>query len=251
MTFTRRSTLSCALPVALLALLAAAAVEARTPLRPAPSPGAAGGTSDPAVAARTAEGVAVMTGTFDPVHRGHVLTAVAAERQLGVQKVILVPRPAYGDKNPQPLELRLQMLRLAVRGVPGVEVADRRAIDDMARGGDDGLLAGLRRRLGTAPLYRIAGADSFAKALQWGAVAHDLDRGVHCAVVTRAGYPLPPRLPEGVAVVTGPPLKVSSTAIRTALSRGETPPELPPEVARFIEQRGLYRQSGQPRGRGR
>jgi len=35
-------------------------------------------------------------------------------------------------------------------------------------------------------------------------------------------------------------LPVSSSEIRQALARGEAPPELPPAVAEYIRQHGLY-----------
>jgi nicotinate-nucleotide adenylyltransferase len=88
-------------------------------------------------------------------------------------------------------------------------------------------------------VFFVIGADAFAEIQTWFRW-QDVIREVEFVVVTRPGhlYSSPPgarvhRL-ETVA------LPVSSSEIRAALARGETPAELPQAVAEYIRNNGLY-----------
>jgi len=60
--------------------------------------------------------IGVLSGTFDPVHCGHVAFAMAAIRQCGLDKVIFLPeRSPRGKVGVSNFEHRLSMLKLAVR----------------------------------------------------------------------------------------------------------------------------------------
>jgi nicotinate-nucleotide adenylyltransferase len=71
--------------------------------------------------------VALLGGTFDPVHFAHLGLADDARRALGVAEVCLVPagdpphRPAPGASAAH----RLAMLRLAIERRPGLAIDDR------------------------------------------------------------------------------------------------------------------------------
>ena len=65
--------------------------------------------------------IGVLGGTFDPVHKGHLIIAEEARSRLNLLEIILVPagqpllkpeRPITGD------EYRLQMLHLAIADNP-------------------------------------------------------------------------------------------------------------------------------------
>ncbi len=191
--------------------------------------------------ARPRGGVAVFTGSFDPIHEGHLRVARAARDELGVERVILVPRPPYGEKHPLPVRERAAMIRLAVQGSPGLEVADDATIRLLARAGDEAVMDAFRDRDPRRPVYRVQGTDSLQKSLASGYVRENLARGIRYAVVPRAGYELPRRLPAGVAVLRPTPEPVSSSSIRRSLAAGRSPRGLPPPVARYIQARGLYR----------
>jgi len=188
-------------------------------------------------------GVAYMTGTFDPIHEGHLRTAEMARKALGVDKVILVPRPPTNGKNPVDVADRLRMMRLAVRGHHGIAVADGESVKILFQRGDDALIQHLEQAV-KGPLYRIAGTDSFLKQLQGGFVKQHLRSGLEYALVPRPGYQVPGGLPTGVQVLPETEGVYSSTAVRTAFGQGRQPLGLDPQVERYISNHRLY---GAPR----
>ncbi len=95
------------------------------------------------------------------------------------------------------------------------------------------------RAMGEEP-YFIIGADAFADIASWHRW-RDLIRSTEFIVVTRPGHDY--RSPEGARVhrLDTVALPVSSSEIRRGLAAGETPGELPHEVAAYIHDKGLYR----------
>src|SRR5512143_988620 len=66
-------------------------------------------------------------GTFDPVHYGHLRTVSGAREELGLPRVLLLPTPLPPHTLAEPLTdyaHRKEMLRLAIREFPGLELAD-------------------------------------------------------------------------------------------------------------------------------
>lgn len=60
--------------------------------------------------------IGVLSGTFDPVHRGHVAFALAAIRQCALDKVVFLPeRSPRGKVGVSDFNHRLTMLKLAAR----------------------------------------------------------------------------------------------------------------------------------------
>jgi nicotinate-nucleotide adenylyltransferase len=88
--------------------------------------------------------------------------------------------------------------------------------------------------------YFIIGADAFAEIASWHRW-QELLRLTEFIVVTRPGhaYTAPPG--AKVCRLDTVALPVSSSEIRRRLATGEIPSELPPAVARYITEKGLYR----------
>ncbi|MBM3841553.1 MAG: nicotinate-nicotinamide nucleotide adenylyltransferase [Verrucomicrobia bacterium] len=64
-------------------------------------------------------------GSFDPVHLGHLLVAQAAGEEFGLDRLCFIPAaqsPFKPGNEPAPAKARLQMLRLALTGMPRYEV---------------------------------------------------------------------------------------------------------------------------------
>jgi nicotinate-nucleotide adenylyltransferase len=179
---------------------------------------------------------ALLGGTFNPPHNGHVALADAAERRFGDEVVVLVAvRPGHK-------EVQLDgdtRLRLAEAAFPGREV-ERDPYERTV----DMLTAGRWRD----PLFLI-GADEFCDFLTWkdpdGVIAR-----ARLGVATRPGYPrdrlgtVLERLsrPERVEFFEIEPVPVSSRDIRDRVARGESIDGLvPPAVAELIESLRLYR----------
>lgn len=67
--------------------------------------------------------IGILGGTFNPVHTGHVRMAVEVLEQLGLGRVDLVPASLPPHKRGEgllPFELRLELVRRAIRGIPGL-----------------------------------------------------------------------------------------------------------------------------------
>jgi len=213
--------------------------------------------------------IAMLGGTFDPVHYGHLRFADAVRRALGLSEVRLVPAgdPPHRGSPLAAAADRLAMLRLAVSEFPGLVVDDR----ELRRGGKSytvDTLAGLRRDYPDRPLLLLLGADAFRCLPSWHRWRELFDLA-HLVVVERPGVdleaalpaPLPAILRERVvaepailfsrpagAILRQPiaPLDVSATAIREHIAEGEGGAEmnrglLPPSVLAYIDLHHLYR----------
>ena len=69
----------------------------------------------------------IFGGSFDPIHVGHVVAAAGALRARGLKRVSLIPAGQPPHKKTgcvASFQDRLQMARLAVEGVDGLEVLD-------------------------------------------------------------------------------------------------------------------------------
>jgi nicotinate-nucleotide adenylyltransferase len=181
---------------------------------------------------------ALLGGTFNPPHNGHVeLARVAAER-FGDEVVVLVAvRPGHKEVELDG-ETRLELARAAF---PDNEVE----LDPYERTVDT-LKAGRWRN----PLF-LLGADEFCDFPTWKDPAGVLARA-RLAVATRPGFPQE-RLERVLAQLSQPervqffeidPLTISSADIRARVAAGQSIDALvPPAVAELIEARGLYREA--------
>ena len=98
-------------------------------------------------------------------------------------------------------------------------------------------------RAGLAPedeLFFLIGADAFAEIRTWYRW-EDVATLVTFIAVTRPGHVYPKPRDFRVRRLDTLDLPVSSSEIRAGLARGEEPPEVPPEVLKYIRERGLYR----------
>jgi nicotinate-nucleotide adenylyltransferase len=88
-------------------------------------------------------------------------------------------------------------------------------------------------------VFFIIGADAFAEIRTWYRW-EDVVASVEFIVVTRPGHTY--LSPPGARVqrLETVALPVSSSEIRNALARRESPPDLPPQITRYIRERGLY-----------
>src|SRR5690242_19890125 len=139
--------------------------------------------------------VAIFGGTFDPVHRGHLAVARAAQRTCKLGRIYFVPADVPPHKQRQPItdfEHRYAMLAIALRGeknfVPsliesrGQEKRPNYTLDTVRR--FKNILAKNDR------LFFILGIDMFESIGTW-YKPQELMREVELIVVSRPGYKLP------------------------------------------------------------
>jgi nicotinate-nucleotide adenylyltransferase len=208
--------------------------------------------------------VGVLGGRFDPVHLGHLHVAGAIRSRLAFSRVLLMPCAIAPHKRGVALTDgadRLAMVRLAVEGKEGLEASSF----ELDRGGVSYTIDTLRGLLALpdcTPVF-ILGMDALLEIETW----HDhrsLLREFDLVVVDRPGHDLerlPASLPGDVAARIVPagseplgaggrihwlavePLPISSSEIRARAAESASLDGLvPPEVARYIQRRGLYRQ---------
>ena len=190
--------------------------------------------------------IGILGGTFDPPHAGHVAAAVAAHKQLGLDEVRIIPAGQAPLRTGAPVASaadRVAMCRLAFAEHPWAVVDDR----ETRRAGTSWSVETARelaREHPDALRVWVLGADQLARLDRWKDVV-ELCGLVEFAVLSRDGIStLPPPTLAAVirlTVLKAPPVQVSSTALREALRRGDSPRNgLPLEVARHIDERSLY-----------
>ncbi len=192
---------------------------------------------------------ALFGGSFDPIHAGHVaLIRMLVDRGLA-DRVHVVPAwrsPHKTDRRPgaTPAQ-RLDLVRRACAGLPGVVVEDR----EVVRGGTSYTVTTLAALAGEDPEARwrlVIGADAAAAFPRW----REPERLLALAevvVVARGAVDLPPLLQGRATVVADFRHPASGTGIRADLAAGVMPgpDRLPPAVATAIARDGLY---GWPEG---
>lgn len=184
-------------------------------------------------------------GSFDPVHRGHLLVAQAALEELALDRLLFIPAaqsPFKPGQTPTPPALRLRWLRLALAGQTRFSVETL----EVERGGVSysiETVRALQSRFPEARLFWLIGADHVAKLPLW-REAENLARSVEFVVIPRPGE-APVTLPEPYRLhqLTGWPLKVSASEIRERVRCGQTIRHLVPDaVADSVESEGVYRE---------
>jgi nicotinate-nucleotide adenylyltransferase len=207
--------------------------------------------------------IGVFGGTFDPIHFGHLRTALDVMQALELEEIRFIPLhgAVHRDQPETPAELRLEMARLAIRRQPGFVIDDR----EILRAGDSytvETLASLRQEQPERTLCLLLGMDAFNGFLDWYRPDQIL-RLAHLVVMQRPGEgdhknEAVETLLEARKVTTPAQLKardcglifqqpvtqldISASKIRRLLAQGRTPRFLLPEaVLRLIENNNLYR----------
>src|SRR5688572_2239805 len=128
--------------------------------------------------------IGVFSGTFDPVHRGHVAFALAALKQCALDKVVLLPeRSLRGKLGVSDFKHILHMLRLAVRPHRKLSVL---ALDDRQFTVGH-TLPQLQEKYEGAELVLLLGSDVVQTfGFRWPGI-DTLLSSVELAITTRAG----------------------------------------------------------------
>ena len=192
--------------------------------------------------------VGLLGGSFDPVHCAHLALARAALDTLGLDGVRWIPAGHAWQKARAPSAAadREAMLRLALDSEPRYAV-ERCELERAGPSYTVDTVAELHAREPQAEWVLIVGQDQWARFDTWHRW-RDLLRMAGIAVAARGGEA--PRAPAVVAAenprvaeVPLPAMAVSSTEIRMRAAAGLSLDVLvPAAVARYIEQRRLYRQ---------
>ena len=180
--------------------------------------------------------IALLGGSFNPPHIGHLMNAYYVLATRPVDRVWLMPVHRHPfSKRLAPFDDRVRMCQLAAERFGGAVEVTR--IEEEVPG-DGRTIDTLEVLLGKHPEHQfslVIGTDILPERSKW----KDFDRIeklVELIVVNRAGFPA-----EGVP---GPALpEVSSTEVREKLAKGDgagLAPLVAREVLAFIKERGLY-----------
>ena len=201
--------------------------------------------------------VGILGGTFDPIHYGHLVIAEDARVALQLEKVLFIParEPPHKPKGSySPFRDRVRMTELAIAGNPHLELC----LIEAKRPGPSysvDTLRDLQATLGPgAELYFIVGMDSLSNILTWHQ-PKELISLCRLVVAERAGYQVDvseleralPSLRERMVLIDTPELSISSTDLERRVRCGlSIRYQVPPDVERYIRERGLY--VGESRG---
>lgn len=207
------------------------------------------------------DAIGILGGTFDPIHFGHLRSALEVCEQLNLAHVRLIPsaRPPHRDQPHATPQQRLMMLHLAMKNADSFIVDDRELQRDGISYSIDTLLS-LRQDFPDNPLFLLLGTDAFLGIQTWHKWQGLLELA-HIVVIRRPDETLvmpmdmntwyqqhlalpndAQRLAGKIWPVTVTQLAISATAIRTAVLEGKNPQFLLPDaVIQLINQLGLYR----------
>jgi nicotinate-nucleotide adenylyltransferase len=113
--------------------------------------------------------IGLFGGTFDPIHFGHLRSALEVREACGLERVVLIPAAVPPHKGWGAMAAaadRLQMIELAVAGAPGLAVSDV----ELRRAGPSYTIDTIRDFQGEIPggeIALIVGLDAFLEIDTW------------------------------------------------------------------------------------
>lgn len=191
--------------------------------------------------------IAIMGGTFNPIHYAHLLSAEQVRDGLGYDKILFIPSARPPHKEPRDIiapEHRYQMTLLATADNSHFEVS-RIELDRVGPSYAIQTVKELQAVYGKeCKLAWIIGADSLIDFQIWKDFDELLDI-CHFIATTRPNYCLdkvPPELRNRVQLFSITGVDISATEIRERIRKGRSIRYLVPKaVMEYIERHQLYR----------
>lgn len=196
--------------------------------------------------------LAIMGGTFDPIHYGHLVTAEAARCQFNLDQVVFVPSgcpPHKKERDISPAEYRYAMTLRAIASNPYFRVS-RVELDRPGYSYAIDTVSTFLELYGyEIELYFITGADAILEIINWKNVETLMEQ-CHFIAATRPGFYLhdvshfPQKFIKKIIFMEVPALAISSTDIRRRVAEKRPIKYLLPEgVEQYIAQHKLYQNS--------
>ena len=196
--------------------------------------------------------IAIMGGTFDPIHYGHLVTAEAVMHEYQIDKILFIPsgQPPHKSGNQvTSAEQRYLMTLLATETNPRF-FTSRIEIDREGYTYTIDTIRELKTIYPESEIYFITGADAFSQILTW-KNPELLLSSCHFVVATRPGYSRTKSAPQIEAIMKEhadtlhylevPALAISSSEIRKRVQEGRPIKYLLPEtVENYIAKHNLY-----------
>ena len=141
--------------------------------------------------------IAIIGGTFDPVHFGHLRPALDIAEKLSLDEVRFIPSatPPHRWQPEASADQRLQMVKLAIEGIKPFILDDREYHREGASYTID-TLKSIRSEIGTdTPFSMILGLDAFRSFTSW-KDWKDIINTCHIIIAARPGYEVDSTLDE-------------------------------------------------------
>ena len=197
---------------------------------------------------------AILGGSFNPIHKGHLKMAECAHNQFGLDDIVVMPnKTTYYKENIEFVsdEDRLSMIRLAIEGKSYLSVSDM----EILRGGVTHTIDTIRefeRLYPGVKLYFVIGGDSLAWVDRWVSAKellesvtfltavrgeNDIERSKGIIRRIKSEHPK-----SQIELLNMEDYPVSSSGIREKIKCGEDVSDvLPDKVYDYILEHGLYR----------
>ena len=193
------------------------------------------------------EKIAILGGSFNPIHVGHLILANTVCEEFNLDKIIFVPcyiQPLKSNKDFASADDRLAMIKLAIQNNPKFELSDI----EIKRKGKSYTVDTLKYfKQKYDDLYFVIGADNIKDFHRW--KEPDTILKLAKLIVTNRGgikQKIPQRLRGKIIFVCKiPDIEISSTLIRNNIRSNKSIKYLVPEkVEKYIIKNKLYTNYG-------
>ena len=197
------------------------------------------------------ERIGILGGTFDPPHFGHLILAEYTREELGLDHILFVPVGVHPTKpsTRKPLEQRLAMLGLAIKGNPHFSISMVDAERPAPHYSAD-TVSIIQEQYPSAQIYFVMGGDNLRSLPSW-EYGDELVERARLAVMRRADEDISPNMHDDVMpnlsqkidIIDVPLLSIwlSSTHIVERIKRGQGIRYLVPDTVRdYIKTHQIY-----------
>lgn len=192
--------------------------------------------------------VGIFSGSFDPVHKGHIAFAKAALKSGQLDTVYFAPESHPRRKTAVThIAHRVAMLKLALESEPNLNVLELPDKNfSVAK-----TVPRLKKRFPTAELYYLAGSDMLEHMPSWDLIEPMItDMGLIIGLrgsdtkssVQKAIKSLP--VPPKDLIIASTKRMISSQNIRDQVAAYKKPSEIPEAIQSYIDEHWLYHKIG-------